>query len=148
VLIAPADSAVKLRIDPNFPLAEALGNGRLAIADPNSVPAGKYGKVALEALGVWSSVASKLAPAENVRATLLLVSRGEAPLGIVYQTDAAADKGVKVLGAFPDNTHRPIIYPIAAVAASTNRGDANYLAYLRSPAARPIFERQGFTVLQ
>ena len=77
-----------------------------------------------------------------------MVSRGEAPLGIVYQTDAAADKRVKVVGAFPDNTHRPIIYPIAAVAASTNPGDANYLAYLKSPAARPIFEKQGFTVLQ
>jgi molybdate transport system substrate-binding protein len=148
VLIAPVDSAVKLSIGPNFPLAQALGDGRLAIADPSSVPAGKYGKVALEALGVWSSVADKLAPAENVRATLLLVSRGEAPLGIVYQTDAAADKGVKVLGAFPDNTHQPIIYPIAGVAASTNPGDANYLAYLKSPAARPIFEKQGFTVLQ
>ncbi|HJZ15093.1 MAG TPA: molybdate ABC transporter substrate-binding protein [Stellaceae bacterium] len=148
VLIAPVDSAVKFSIGPNFPLAAVLGNGRLAIADPSSVPAGKYGKVALEALGVWSSVADKLALAENVRATLLLVSRGEAPLGIVYQTDAAADKRVKVVSAFPDNTHRPIIYPIAAVAASTNPGDASYLAYLRSPSARPIFEKQGFTVLQ
>src|SRR5271166_2474149 len=148
VLVAPVDATVKLDIGPNFPLALALGNGRLAIADPGSVPAGKYGKVALEALGVWSSVADKLAPAENVRATLLLVSRGEAPLGIVYQTDAAADKGVKILGSFPDNTHPPIIYPIAVVAASTNPGDAGYLAYLKSPAARPIFEKQGFTVLQ
>src|SRR6266436_6273860 len=82
VLIAPADSTVKLDIGPNFPLAQVLGNGRLAIADPNGVPAGKYGKAALEAFGVWSAVADKLAPAENVRATLLLVSRGEAPLGI------------------------------------------------------------------
>jgi molybdate transport system substrate-binding protein len=148
VLIAPAGSTVKLDIGPNFALASALGNGRLAIADPNGVPAGKYGKAALEALGVWSSVADKLAPAENVRATLLLVSRGEAPLGIVYQTDALADKGVKVLGAFPENTHPPIIYPIAAVAASTNPGDAGYIAYLKSPAAGAIFEKQGFTVLK
>jgi molybdate transport system substrate-binding protein len=148
VLIAPVGSAVKLSIGPNFPLAQALGDGRLAIADPSSVPAGKYGKVALEALGAWPSVADKLAPAENVRATLHLVSRGEAPLGIVYQTDAAADRGVKVVGVFPDNIHRPIIYPIAAVAASTNPADASYLAYLKSPAARPIFEKQGFTVLQ
>src|SRR5271166_4633998 len=88
VLIAPVDSIAKLSIAPNFPLAQALGNGRLAIADPNGVPAGRYGKAALETLGVWSSVADKLAPAENVRATLALVSRGEAPLGIVYQTDA------------------------------------------------------------
>jgi molybdate transport system substrate-binding protein len=148
VLIAPANSTVKLEIGPNFPLAQALGNGRLAIADPSAVPAGKYGKAALEALGVWASVADKLAPAENVRATLLLVSRGEAPLGIVYQTDAVADKGVKILGTFPASTHPPIIYPIAAVASSTNRGDPDYIAYLQSPAARPIFEKQGFTVLK
>jgi molybdate transport system substrate-binding protein len=148
VLIAPADSTVKLDIGPSFPLAPALGNGRLAIADPSAVPAGKYGKAALEALGVWSSVADKLAPAENVRATLLLVSRGEAPLGIVYQTDAAADKGVKVLGTFPADTHPPIIYPIAAVAASTNPGNVGYIAFLKSPAAAAVFERQGFTVLE
>jgi molybdate transport system substrate-binding protein len=148
VLIAPADSTVKLGIAPNFPLAQTLGNGRLAIADPGGVPAGKYGKASLEALGVWSSVAEKLAPAENVRATLLLVSRGEAPLGIVYQTDAVADKGVKILGTFPENTHPPIIYPIAAVAYSTNSGDAGYIAYLKSPAAGAVFEKQGFTVLK
>src|SRR5271166_205564 len=148
VLVAPVNSTIKLSIGPNFPLAEALGNGRLAIADPGGVPAGKYGKAALEALGVWASVADKLAPAENVRATLLLVSRGEAPLGIVYQTDAVVDKGVKILGSFPENTHPPIIYPIAGVASSTNPGAAGYIAYLKSPAARPIFEKQGFTVLQ
>jgi molybdate transport system substrate-binding protein len=148
VLIASADSSAKLTIGPNFPLASALGNGRLAIADPGGVPAGKYGKAALEALGVWSSVADKLAPAENVRATLLLVSRGEAPLGIVYRSDAAADKGVKVLDTFPANTHPPIIYPIAAVAASTNPGNVGYIAYLKSPAAAPVFEKHGFTVLE
>ncbi len=147
-MIAPANSTVNLAIGPNFPLARALGNGRLAIADPSGVPAGKYGKAALEALGVWASVADKLAPAENVRATLLLVSRGEAPLGIVYQTDAVADKGVKILGTFPASSHPPIIYPIAAVASSTNRGDLDYIAYLQSPAARPLFEKQGFTVLK
>jgi molybdate transport system substrate-binding protein len=148
VLIAPADSTVELDIGPNFPLARALGNGRLAIADPNAVPAGKYGKAALEALGVWSSLADKLAPIENVRAALLLVSRGEAPLGIVYQTDAAADKGVKVIGTFPANTHSPIIYPIAAVAASTNPGGASYIAYVKSPAAGAVFKKQGFTPLE
>src|SRR6516225_6273843 len=148
VLIAPANSSVKLSIGPSFPLAQALGDGRLAIADPNGVPAGKYGKAALEALGVWPSVADRLAPAENVRATLLLVSRGEAPLGIVYQTDAVADKGVKILGSFPENIHPPIIYPIAAVAASTNPGTVGYMAFLKSPAARPLFEKWGFTVLK
>jgi molybdate transport system substrate-binding protein len=111
------------------------------------VPAGKYGKVALEALGVWSFVAEKLAPVENVRATLLLVSRGEAPLGIVYQTDAASDPTVKIVGTFPENTHPPIIYPIALTKESTNPDAAAFLNYLKSAAARPAFERQGFTVL-
>ena len=148
VLIAPADSTVKLAIEPDFPLGKALGNGRLAIADPTGVPAGKYGKAALEALGVWSSVADRLAPAENVRATLALVARGEAPLGIVYQTDAASDKTVKIVGAFPENTHPPIVYPIAVVATSTNPAAPGYIAFLKSPVARPFFEKQGFTVLQ
>jgi molybdate transport system substrate-binding protein len=148
VLIAPADSTVRLGIEPNFPLARALGNGRLAIADPAGVPAGRYGQAALQSLGVWSSVADRLAPAENVRATLALVSRGETPLGIVYQTDANSDKGVKIVGTFPDNTHPPIIYPIAVVATSTNPGAPDYIAFLKSPAARSIFEKQGFTVLQ
>ena len=147
VLIAPVNSAVQLAIGLNFPLAPALGNGRLAIADPNSVPAGKYGKAALEALGAWSSVADRLAPAENVRATLALVSRGETPLGIVYQTDADSDKRVKIVSTFPENTHPPIIYPIAVVASSTNPAALGYLAYLKSPTARSIFEKQGFTVL-
>ena len=146
-LIAPVNSAIQLAIGPNFLLVAALGNGRLAIADPNSVPAGKYGKAALEALGVWSSVADRLAPAENVRATLALVSRGETPLGIVYQTDADADKGVKIVDTFPENTHPPIIYPIAVVASSTNPATVDYLVYLKSPVARGIFEKNGFTVL-
>jgi len=148
VLIAPSSSTVELGIAPNFPLAQALGNGRLAVADPNGVPAGKYGKASLQALGVWSWVADKLAPTENVRAALLLVSRGEAPLGVVYRTDAVADKGVKILGTFPDDTHPLIIYPIAAVASSTNSGDPSYIAYLRSPAAGVVFEKHGFTVLK
>jgi molybdate transport system substrate-binding protein len=148
VLIAPADSRINLTIGPNFPLAQALGNDRLAMADSAAVPAGKYGKAALEALGVWSSVSSKIAPAQDVRATLLLVSRGEAPLGIVYQTDAAADKGVKIVGAFPESTHPPIIYPIAVTTASTNPGVAAYIGFVKSPAAKPAFEIQGFVVLQ
>ena len=148
VLIAPVDSAAKLVIAPDFPLAHALGNGRLAIADPNGVPAGRYAKAALESLGVWSSVASRLAPAENVRATLALVSRGEAPLGIVYQTDAVADQGVQILGSFPDNTHPPIIYPIAVVATSTNPGAAGYITFLKSSIARSLFEKHGFTAVE
>jgi molybdate transport system substrate-binding protein len=148
VLVAPADSTINLTIAANFPLAQALGNGRLAMADPNSVPAGKYGKAALEALGVWASVAGKVAPAADVRATLAFVSRGEAPLGIVYQTDAAADKGVKIVGAFPESTHPPIIYPIAVTSASTHPDAAAYVGFLKSPAAKPAFEKQGFVVLQ
>jgi len=148
VLIAPVNSPLNLAIGPNFSLAQALGNGRLAIADPNGVPAGRYGKAALESLGVWSTIADRLAPAENVRAALALVARGETPLGIVYQTDAASDKAVKIVGIFPQDTHPPIIYPIAVVVSSTNPAALGYLAYLKSRAARPTFEKHGFTVFQ
>ena len=148
VLIAPVNSPLNLAIGPNFSLAQALGNGRLAIADPNGVPAGRYGKAALESLGLWSTIADRLAPAENVRAALALVARGETPLGIVYQTDAASDKDVKIVGIFPQDTHPPIIYPIAVVVSSTNPAALGYLAYLKSRAARPTFEKHGFTVFQ
>ena len=148
VLIAPVNSPLNLAIGPNFSLAQALGNGRLAIADPNGVPAGRYGKAALESLGVWSTIADRLAPAENVRAALALVARGETPLGIVYQTDAASDKDVKIVGIFPQDTHPPIIYPSAVVVSSTNPAALGYLAYLKSRAARPTFEKHGFTVFQ
>jgi molybdate transport system substrate-binding protein len=146
VLVTAANSNVVLTIGQNFPLAQALGNGRLAMADPAAVPAGKYGKAALEKLGVWASVANKVAPAQDVRAALLLVSRGEAPLGIVYQTDAAADKNVKIVGTFPESSHPPIIYPIAILANSTNGVTPVYVQYLLSPKAEPFFEKQGFVV--
>jgi molybdate transport system substrate-binding protein len=97
---------------------------------------------------VWPSVAAKIAPAENVRATLLLVSRGEAPLGIVYQTDAVVDPNVRILGSFPANTHPPIVYPVALLQSSTSPAAADYLAFLRSPAARPFFEKQGFALVE
>jgi molybdate transport system substrate-binding protein len=112
------------------------------------VPAGKYGKAALEKLGVWESVKDRVAQAENVRAALLLVSRGEAPLGIVYKTDVAADPQVRIVDSFPDDSHPPIVYPVAVIAASANPDAASYLAYLRSPAAAALFEKQGFTVLR
>jgi molybdate transport system substrate-binding protein len=147
VLIASRDSTAQVTIAPGFPLAALLGDGRLAVCDPDSVPAGRYGKAALATLGVWSAVATRLAVADNVRAALLLVARGEAPLGIVYQTDAAVEPAVKILGTFPSDSHPPIIYPVALTAAATNP-DANAFAlYLSSPAARPLFEAQGFTVL-
>ncbi len=147
VLIAPAASRLSVEIAPGFPLAKLLGENRLAVADPDSVPAGKYAKAALEQLKVWDSVAAKLARAENVRAALLLVARQEAPLGIVYATDAAAETGVRIVAAFPAASVPPIIYPIALTAASKNAGAAKFLAFLESPAARPFFEKQGFTIL-
>jgi molybdate transport system substrate-binding protein len=148
VLIANAHSATSLAIGPNFALVQALGNGRLAIADPASVPAGRYGKAALEALGVWASVEGRLAPARDVRAALELVSRGEAPLGIVYQTDAVVDQGVDIVGTFPASSHPPIIYPLAVTAASTNSTAESYIAFLRSHAVEPAFGLQGFAMLQ
>jgi molybdate transport system substrate-binding protein len=143
VLVAPKASAVALKIAPNFGLAAALGNGRLAVGDPAAVPAGMYAKAALTSLGVWNSVSSHLAPAENVRAALLLVSRAEAPLGIVYRTDALADATVKIVDVFPDSSHPPIIYP-AALTTRASAAARKVLDYLRGPAARAVFEKQGF----
>ncbi|TAJ35976.1 MAG: molybdate ABC transporter substrate-binding protein [Reyranella sp.] len=148
VLIAARDSKTELRIDKDFALRAALGEGRLAMANIDAVPAGKYGKAALESLGVWPSVAARVAQAENVRMALTLVSRGEAPLGIVYRTDAAADPNVRIVGTFPAGSHPPIIYPMALLARSTNPDAEAFAAYLKSPAARPFFEKQGFVVLK
>jgi molybdate transport system substrate-binding protein len=147
VLIAPAGSAVKLTIAPGFALAAALGGGRLAMADPAAVPAGRYGKAALDKLGVWPSVADRVAAAENVRAALLLVARGEAPLGIVYSTDAAVEPGVKIIDTFPPDTHPPIVYPIALTAASENPEAPSLLVYLRGANARAQFQKAGFTTI-
>lgn len=149
VLVAPAASTASLKVEPNFALAAALGDGRLALGDVKSVPAGKYAKSALETLGVWGSVESKLAPSENVRAALALVAQAEAPLGIVYKTDAAAEKKVKIVGEFPENTHAPIVYPIAAIKTSTQADAAKSLiAFLQSPEAGAIFTKHGFSVLK
>jgi molybdate transport system substrate-binding protein len=143
VLVAPAGSKISVDIAPGFPLAKLLGNGRLAMANPDAVPAGKYGKASLEALGVWRDVRSKVASTENVRAALVLVSRGEAPLGIVYRSDAAVDPKVRVVGVFPENTHPPIIYPIAETAAA-KAAAAAFVAWLNRPEAREIFRKYGF----
>jgi molybdate transport system substrate-binding protein len=147
VLIAPAGSAVRLTIAPGFALAAALGDGRLAMADPAAVPAGRYGKAALEKLGVWDKVADRVAAAENVRAALLLVARGEAPLGIVYRTDVAVEPRVRIIDTFPAGSHPPIVYPIALTAASANPDAPLLLSYLRSAAAHAQFEKAGFTVV-
>jgi molybdate transport system substrate-binding protein len=148
VLIAPKDSAVAIKVEQGFDLAAALKGGRLSMGNVEAVPAGKYGKAALEKLGAWDGVKDHLAQAESVRAALLLVARGETPLGIVYQTDAASEPGVRIVGTFPAGTHPPIVYPIALTRDSTSVSAAEFLKYIRSPAARPAFERQGFTVLE
>ena len=148
VLIAPADSAAgPVDIAAGFPLAKLLNGGKLAMADPNAVPAGKYGKAALTKLGVWDAVSSSVAAAENVRACLLLVARGEAPYGIVYKTDAAIEPKVKIVGTFPADSIPPIIYPIGQTASSKNPDAAAFIAYLSSPDATKQFEHYGFTVL-
>ncbi len=144
VLIAPASSKATLVIGPNFGLAAALGHERLAMANPDSVPAGKYGRAALEKLGAWSTVASRVARAENVRAALALVSRGEAPFGIVYATDALSDKGVRIVATFPPDSHPPIVYPVALIATSTSAAGKPLLDFLRSAPARATWEKYGF----
>ena len=147
VLIAPKDSKIdKVNIERGFDLAGLVGNGRIATGDVRSVPAGLYAKAALEKLGVWSSVESKLAMAENVRAALVLVARQEAPLGIVYETDAKIDPSVKIVGVFPEDSHRPIIYPVAMTKNAKSEA-AKYLAFLTTPEAKVVFERYGFRVL-
>lgn len=143
VLVAPADSAVQLKIAPNFPLAAALGSGRLATGDPASVPVGRYAQAALTKLGVWPSVESRIAGAENVRAALAFVSRGEAPLGIVYATDAKVDPKVRVVDTFPADTHLPITYPAAVVEGASADADA-FVAFLGSREAQTVFARYGF----
>lgn len=147
VLVAPRDSTAKVEIGPKLDLSAALGDGRLAIANVDSVPAGKYGKAALQKLGAWDAVKTKLAQAENVRAALLLVERGEAPLGIVYRTDAISDPKVKVLAAFPESSHQPIIYPIAITKSSSDPAAASFFDFLRGGDAKGVFDRQGFVIL-
>lgn len=146
VLIAPLDSHVTLRIAKGFPLARALGAGRLAMADPAAVPAGRYGRAALEALGVWAVVEPRVVRSENVRAALALVERGEAPLGIVYATDAAASRKVRVVGVFPASSHPPIRYPAAQLKTAKAKDASAFLAFLGSRQARVILARHGFSV--
>ncbi|HEY5106695.1 MAG TPA: molybdate ABC transporter substrate-binding protein [Caulobacteraceae bacterium] len=145
-LIAPADSKIRLRVGVGMPLAAALGSGRLAVAGPE-VPAGKYARASLTSFGVWDSVKDKLAPAENVRAALTFVARDATPLGIVYDTDAKVEPGVRIVGLFPDASHPPIIYPAAVISASRDPSAAVFVDFLRSPRGAGIFRRYGFIVL-
>jgi molybdate transport system substrate-binding protein len=145
VLIAPAGSGTSVHIRRKFDLLTVLAGGRLALADPQSVPAGKYARQSLSALGVWNSVAGHLVPGENVRAALAYVARGEAPLGIVYATDARAEPNVRVVGTFPDSSHEPIVYPAAVIRDAGPRARA-FLDFLGGSEAAEIFEKAGFEI--
>ena len=143
VLVAPVESKVALKIAPHFNLLGALNGGRLAVADPESVPAGKYGRQSLTSLGVWNAVVDHLASAENVRVALAYVARGETPLGIVYTTDAMSEPKVRIVDTFPDNTHLPIVYPVA-LTKDAKPDAAAFLAFLSSPDAAAVFTKAGF----
>jgi molybdate transport system substrate-binding protein len=147
VLIAPKDSKLdNVNIGPGFDLAKLAGDGRIATGDVKSVPVGKYAKAALERLGAWQAAEPKFAMAESVRAALTLVARGEAVLGIVYSTDAKVEPGVKIVGTFPADSHPAIVYPVAATTTAKPEA-ADYLAFLRSTAAKSILEKYGFKFL-
>ena len=146
VLVGPKSAPVSLRIAPGFPLAGALGSSRLALANPDAVPAGKYAKAALINLKVWDSVSGRIAATENVRAALALVARGEAPLGIVYTTDARVEPGVAVIDTFAESLHPPIVYP-AALLPNATADAAKLLEFLKSDTARKEFVAQGFTMV-
>src|SRR6202049_3697066 len=147
VLIAPKDSRIdNVTIGPGFDLAKLAGDGKIATGDVKAVPVGKYARAALEKLGAWQAAEPKFAMAESVRAALTLVARGEAALGIVYATDARVEPGVKIVGTFPADSHPPIIYPGAATTPARGEG-GDYLAFLRSSAAKTIFEKYGFSFL-
>jgi molybdate transport system substrate-binding protein len=148
VLIAPHDARVRLKIVPGFALAAALGSGKLALADPDTVPAGRYAKAALTKLGAWDAVAGKLAPAENVRAALSYVARGEAPLGIVYATDAKLEPKVKIVDTFPAGSHPPIVYPVALTARAKSAEAKAFVAYIFSEKGAAVFTRYGFRVIR
>ncbi len=148
VLIAPKESKLaNVKIEQGFDIAALAGDGRIGVADVRAVPAGLYAKAALEKLGAWDKAQPKLAMAENVRAALTLVGRGEVPVGIVYETDAKIEPNVKIVGAFPDNSHPPIVYP-AALTVNAKPAAKPYLDFLRTGAAQAIFERYGFTYLK
>jgi molybdate transport system substrate-binding protein len=150
VLIVPAESSEPpLTPEPGMNLAGLLGNeGRLSMGDPGHVPAGTYAKAAMEKLGLWDQVRERLAPAKDVRAALVLVERSEAPLGIVYATDAAVSTKVRVLGSFPEESHPPVVYPVAAVKGPNQAAAVAFIGFLASPEARAVFEKHGFTVRQ
>lgn len=144
VLVAPRDSKVQLKIAPGFPIGKALGEGRLALAQPDSVPAGKYAKAAFTKLGVWADIEKRVAGAESVRAALAFVARGEAPLGVVYRTDAYAEPAVRIVDVFPSDSHPPIVYPVAVIRGAQEEPARRFQAWLRDPATRLAWGMAGF----
>ncbi|HTT07818.1 MAG TPA: molybdate ABC transporter substrate-binding protein [Gammaproteobacteria bacterium] len=149
VMIAPADSTLQVNVGKGMQLEALLGKERLALADPTGVPAGKYARAALEYYGEWSSLADKIIPLDNVRTALIVVETKEAPLGIVYATDAKVSTRVKVIGVFPGESHPPIVYPAALVGRQNAGAEAAaFFAYLRSTKARDLLEKYGFDVAQ
>jgi len=148
ILVAPADSKIaNVAIAQGFDIAKLAGSSRIAVADVNAAPAGRYAKAALEKLGAWAAAEPKLAQAENVRATLAFVARDETPIGIVYETDAKVEPKVKIIGAFPDGSYPPVTYPVAATTTETKQSVPQYLHFLRTPVAKAIFEKYGFSFL-
>src|SRR6266403_758955 len=146
VLVAPADSKIVLKIQPHFALAAILGKGRLATGDPDSVPVGRYAREALTKLGVWNDIEARLVRADSVRSALLFVDRGEAPLGIVYATDAQIDKKVRVVDVFPEDTHVPIVYPLALTTVAKAES-IKFTDYIRGPVGDATFKKYGFVAL-
>jgi molybdate transport system substrate-binding protein len=144
VLVAPAASTLQLTLDRNTDLRGALGDGRIALAEPGSVPAGKYAKAAFERLGLWAQVETRYVATENVRAALALAARGEAPLAAVYRSDAVSEPKVRVVVAFPDDSHPPIVYPAAALKRHDTAAAQQFLALLRSAPAQAVLQRWGF----
>ena len=148
VFIAPGSSNIQSIALSTDGIKQAVGAGRISTGEVNTVPVGKYARAALQKLGLWSEVEPRLAQSDNVRAAMNFVTRGEAPLGIVYATDAAAEPGVRVVATFPADSHPPIVYPFALTAGTKNPAAPKFLSFLRSDAARKIFEKKGFTVLK
>lgn len=148
VLVRHGAGAAPVEIGAGFDLAELLGDGHLAMALVEAVPAGIYAREALTALGLWDAIRDSVAQTADVRGALALVASGEAALGVVYRTDAAAEPGVSVVGVFPEASHAPIVYPVAVTAASAHPEAESFLAFLGTPPARAMFERAGFAVLE
>lgn len=146
VLIAPRASKAQVDLKRPATLLAALGDGRLAVGQTRTVPAGKYAKASLESLSLWNGVRPRLAESESVRAALMLVARGETPLGIVYASDAKSEPDVRVVATFPEDSHPPIVYPVAALRGARAAQAARFVQWLASPAAHSLFTKRGFAV--